>query len=110
MALGPASKEILYSAPPNSVAEHRLRVQRAEREQAESRARELASQMAPTNDAEKRIRIWERLHALRLPRASGHVLVKVIAAQTCLTIGEVHEEQLRRTLASRPSDPAEQHP
>jgi len=95
MALGPESKEIYYAGP-NGAAEHRQRVQRAEQEQAALRASELAAQAAPTNDAEKRIQIWERLHALRLPQASGHVLVKVIATQTRLTIGEVHEEQRRR--------------
>src|SRR5688500_1096629 len=104
MAFGPASKEILYG-PPGTVAEHRLKVQRAEQEQAALRASELAAQMAPTNDAEKRIRIWEQLHALRLPRASGHVLVKVIATQTRLTVDEVHEEQRRRSQATRPKEP-----
>ena len=107
MSLVPAYKETSYPTH-DSVAEHRLKVQRAEQEQAALRASELASQVAPTNDAEQRIRIWERLHALRLPRASGHVLVKVIATQTHLTLGEVHEEQRRRSLAERPKAPVEQ--
>jgi len=62
------------------------------------RADELAAQVSPTKDAEERIRIWERLHALRLPRSSGHVLVRVIATQTRLTVGQVNEEQRRRTI------------
>jgi hypothetical protein len=33
---------------------------------------------------------------LHLPAAPGHVLVKVIAKQTRLTVGQVHEEQQRR--------------
>jgi hypothetical protein len=56
----------------------------------------LAAQVSPAKDADERIRIWEQLHALRLPRASGHALVSVIAAQTRLTIGQVHDEQRRR--------------
>lgn len=109
MALGPDHRDFSYAAPPNTVAEHRLRVQRAEEEQAAIRASELAAQVSPANDAEKRIRIWEQRHALRLPRSSGHVLVKVIATQTRLTVSDVHEEQRRRILAERPKDPAEQH-
>jgi hypothetical protein len=42
--------------------------------------------------SEERIRIWERLRELRLPRTFGQVLVKVIAWQTRLAIGQVHEE------------------
>ena len=109
MALGPDHRDFSYAAPPNTVAEHRLRVQRAEEEQAAIRASELAAQVSPANDAEKRIRIREQRHALRLPRSSGHVLVKVIATQTRLTVSDVHEEQRRRILAERPKDPAEQH-
>lgn len=110
MALGPEYRDSSYATPASSVAEHRLRVQRAEEEQAAIRASELAAQVSPANDAEKRIRIWEQRHALRLPRSSGHVLVKVIATQTRLTVGDVHEEQRRRSLAERPKDPVEQHP
>ena len=92
MALAMTSKEMLYSAPPTSAAEHRLRVQHAEQERAALRASELAAQVSPVKGAEERIRIWERLHELRLPRTFGYVLVKVIARQTCLAIGQVHEE------------------
>jgi len=47
-------------------------------------------------EPQERIGIWERLHALRLPEASGHILVTVIARQTRLTVKQVHEEQQRR--------------
>jgi hypothetical protein len=68
MALASASKEMLYSAPPTSAAEHRLRVQQAEHERAALRASELAAQVSPVKGAEERIRIWERLHTLQLPQ------------------------------------------
>lgn len=79
-----------------TAGEHRRRVQEAEQERAAVRANELAAQASPTNDAVERIRIWERLHALRLPQTSSHVLVKVIATQTRLSVDQVHEEQRRR--------------
>jgi hypothetical protein len=68
----------------------------AAEERAAQRDSELASQASPAKDARERIGIWERLHALRLPQAAGHVLVTVIARQTRLSLGQVHEEQQRR--------------
>lgn len=84
--------------------EHRRRVQQAADERAAQRGSELESQASPMKDPQERIGIWERLHALRLPRSPGHVLVKVIARQTRLTVGQVQEEQQRRagTLSPTP--------
>lgn len=86
----------LAFAPAGSAAEHREKVQRAAQERVALRDSELEAQASPARDARERIEIWERLHALRLPRAPGHVLVKVIARQTRLTLGQVHQEQQRR--------------
>lgn len=96
MAILPLRSKELFYAVPGSAAEHRLQVQHAAEERAALRTSELAEQISPANAVEERIRIWERLHALRLPGASGHALVSVIATQTHLTVGEVHEEQRRR--------------
>jgi hypothetical protein len=87
--------EPLY-APASNPAEHRRRVQQAAEERAAERGIELDSQTSPMKDPQERIGIWERLHALRLPRAPGHVLVNVIAKRTGLTVGQVREEQQRR--------------
>jgi hypothetical protein len=95
MTLPSLRDEGLHGAP-SSVAEHRRKVQQADQERAAMRADELASQVSPTHNAAERIQIWERLHALRLPKSSGHVLVKVIATQTRLSVDQVHEEQRRR--------------
>ena len=95
MAMSSALNELLH-APAGSATEHRVRVQHATEERAALRTRELAAQASPENEAKDRIQIWERLHALRLPRAAGHALIKVIARQTRLTVGQVHEEQQRR--------------
>ena len=83
-------------APASGAAEHRRRVQEAADERAAHRGIEIASQTSPVKTAQERIEIWERLHALQLPWAPGHVLVNVIAKQTRLTVGEVREEQQRR--------------
>ena len=98
MALIPLRDEVTHTFPPSTGGEYRRKIREAEQERAALRAGELASQVSPTKDAEARIRIWERLHALRLPRSSSHVVVRVIAAQTRLTVGEAHEEQRRRSI------------
>ncbi|HEY5761422.1 MAG TPA: hypothetical protein VIU34_36625 [Steroidobacter sp.] len=87
----------LFISPHGSPAEYRLQVQRAQQERAALRDIELESQASPVKEPRERIETWERLHALRLPRTHDHLLVKVIATQTRLTISEVHEEQRRRT-------------
>jgi hypothetical protein len=92
------------SAVPGSAADFRLQVQRAEQERAALRESELEAQISPIKNPRERIEIWERLHALRLPRTSNHLLLTVIARQTHLTLGQVHEEQLRRVaVGSNPS-------
>lgn len=89
----------LPPAVPGTVAEFRLRVQKAEQERVALRDSELEAQVSPVKNARERIEVWERLHALRLPRASNHLLLAVIAKQTQLTLGQVHEEQIRRATA-----------
>jgi hypothetical protein len=91
----PVLTDPLYSDA-SGATEHRRKVQQAADERAAERDGELESQASPMKDPEERIRIWERLHALRLPRAPGHVLVQVIAKRTGLTVGQVQEEQRRR--------------
>lgn len=83
-------------APPGGAAEYRRKVQQAADDRAALRGSELESQASPMKDPGERIGIWERLHELRLPRAPGHELVKVIAKQTRLTVAQVREEQQRR--------------
>lgn len=89
----------MFTIPPGSAsaADYRLEVQRAQRERAALRDSELEAQTSPVREPRERIETWERLHALRLPRGHDHLLVKVIATQTRLTVGQVHEEQRRRT-------------
>jgi len=83
--------------------ERRAAVIRADQEQAASRLERLASQSSPFTEPEERIRIWERLHELRLPRSTEHSLVRVIAMQTDLTVQVVQQEQRRRAAAKIPA-------
>ena len=74
----------------------RKRQEEIEFEARERRRRELEEQVAVQNTPEQRIQIWERLHELSLPKKSNHPLVRIIAADTELTIARVLEEQRRR--------------
>lgn len=75
----------------------RRQVKQEQQDRATRRDGELEEQISPFKDARERIEIWERIHALSLPRALTHALVGVIAKQTQLTADEVRAEQLRRS-------------
>lgn len=74
----------------------RARLIHQQAEAAERRRLDLAEQSSRLKTAEERIRIWERIHEVTLPRDEAHNLVEIIAANTGLTEADVHEEQRRR--------------
>ena len=74
----------------------RARMVHQQAEHAERRRLDLADQSSRLKTAEERIRIWERLHEVNLPRDSAHRLVEIIAANTGLTDADVRDEQQRR--------------
>ena len=76
----------------------RARLVHQQAEAAERRRLDLAEQSSCLKTAGERIRIWERIHEVNLPRDSAHNLVEIIAANTGLTEAEVREEQQRRAL------------
>jgi len=82
------------------VRTHAERLALEERERAQRRRLELAEQRSDLNPPDVRIRAWERLHALRLPRDPGHPVLGVIAISTGLTLSQVRAEQSAR-LAQR---------
>jgi len=87
------------SAPGNAlIGEHRDRVLHEQAEAAQRRQRDLLEQTSMQHPAEIRIRIWEQLHQMDLPRDSTHQLVEVIAAQTKLSVEQICREQQRRAL------------
>lgn len=69
---------------------------REEQERDELRRSRIDGLTSVTATAEERIRRWEDLHALALPRAANHKLVAVIARDTTLSVEQVQEEQQRR--------------
>lgn len=99
---GPRQPYELFSAPPLGTPDYREHVQRAAQESVALRNGELEAQASPDRAPRERIEIWERIHALSLPRAHGHELVRVIARQTQLTVSQVREEQGRRAEAAAP--------
>lgn len=76
----------------------RARAERAAREAAERREQALVDQRSPDNTNDARVRIWERLHQVRLPRDPAHAILAIIAKQTGMKLGDVQEVQrLRET-------------
>jgi hypothetical protein len=87
----------------SSATQRREMAERAEQERAESRRLKLESQWSPDAFPAQRIRIWESLHALQLPRTAGHPLLAVIARQTHLSLADIEGEQSRRRLELAPA-------
>jgi hypothetical protein len=80
----------------NSFAERRDAAESERREREMERQKYLSAQSSPQYDPQRRIRLWEHLHAMHLPGDPDHSLIRVIAKQTALTVKQVHDEQLRR--------------
>ena len=89
-------------ATASGAADFRRKVQQDAQDRAAMRETQLESQASSLKDPQERIGIWEWLHGVRLPQAAEHVLVKVIARQTRLTVAQVHEEQRRRAASAAP--------
>jgi hypothetical protein len=83
-----------FGGEPN--ADFRARIARRQAEAAEVRQRELLEQASVVNSPDLRIRIWERLHEVTMPRDADHRLLGVIAAQTGLTMAQVQAERHNR--------------
>lgn len=86
--------------------DYRTRIAAHQADAAERRKLELSEQRSSTNTPAMRIRIWERLHHIDLPRSPSHRLIDVIAAQTGLTSEDVRDEQRLRTRPTVPTVPA----
>lgn len=105
MAFGRAPSVSDRFAPPNSgdfIADHRARLALQQSEARERRRIAAAEQISELNTPDQRIRVWERVHELTLPRDPMHPLLAVIAARTNLTLDQVREEQRRRAPITSP--------
>src|ERR1700691_950351 len=85
-------------SPPGDdpMMDFRARLVHQQAEAAERRRLDLAEQSSRLKTAEERIRIWERIHEVTLPRDPAHRLVEIIATNTGLTDADVRDEQQRR--------------
>ncbi len=86
------------ASPPveDPMMDFRARLVHQQAEAAERRRLDLAEQSSRLKTAEERIKIWERIHEVSLPRDASHNLVDIIAANTGLTEADVRDEQQRR--------------
>ena len=89
---------------PGSLADRRAQVEHEEQQRLLERQQQIALQSSPLSTAEERVRQWEKLHALALPRSPTHRLLRIIAKQTELALEQVLEIQRRRL--EPPTEPA----
>ena len=86
--------------PGEGSEDYRQRLARIKADAAEWRQQQIDEQSSPLNSPAVRIRAWERLHQIDLPRNAAHRLVDVIAANTGLSADEVRAEQTSRAAAT----------
>lgn len=78
------------------ILDHRAHLERIQLEAAERRARALIDQRSAENSPEVRVRLWEKLHQVRLPKSPDHAVLPQVAQQTALQLAEVLEVQRQR--------------
>jgi hypothetical protein len=78
------------------VLDHRARLERARQEATEKREQALFDQRSLANSTETRVRTWEKLHQVRLPKDPGHNILLIVAQETGMTLQEVQEVQRQR--------------
>jgi hypothetical protein len=79
------------------------RLVREQLEQAKRRRSAREEMRSDHHSAAEKIRAWERLHALQLPRDPNHTVLRVVSRCTGLRIEVVLEEQRLRTGRPRSS-------
>lgn len=94
------------SPPGELMADFRARIAQEQAQAAERRQAELAEQVSTQYTARERIRIWERLHGLTLPRDPSARLMGIVAADTALALDQVIEERERRRAARCTASPS----
>jgi len=93
------ARAAMLPLPGEPNADYRARIVRQQAEAAQDRQRKLSEQVSMQNTPERRIRIWEHLHAMALPDRPTHPLLAVVANQTGLTLEQVQDEQRKRHVA-----------
>jgi hypothetical protein len=80
-----------------SVPDFRVELERRRLEADQRRSQALLDQRSADNTPDARVRTWERLHQLRLPKDPAHVILAQIARETALRMDELLEVQRSRT-------------
>jgi hypothetical protein len=83
---------------PDAFPDFRARAERAAREAAERREQALVGQRSTDNTNDARVRIWERLHQVTLPKDPAHPILALIAKQTGMSITDVRDVQMQRAI------------
>ncbi|MEJ0037715.1 MAG: hypothetical protein WDO68_16845 [Gammaproteobacteria bacterium] len=95
MAYDPPARRSLST----TVEKHTEDLVAEEFERAEKRRLALAELKSEFFSVTDRIRAWEKLHGLRLPSDSAHMVLSVIARCTGLTLDQIRDEQRARQSA-----------
>jgi len=88
--------DVFAYASPSTVKERRAEIEQEEAVARAERNRQLEAQRSTLSTAGDRIRLWEKLHKLHLPRNANHALLPIIARETDLTVTDIQQEQSRR--------------
>jgi hypothetical protein len=81
---------------PEPTTNTHARILREHLEEVERSRHERSEQSSELNSPAVRIRAWERLYRLTLPRDPQHAVLAVVAAATHLTLEQIRTEQRRR--------------
>lgn len=82
--------------PPDYATDFRAQLERRRLEAEQRRSQDLLDQRSLEHSPEMRVRIWERVHQLRMPKDPAHAILSQIAKQTHLQLADVHEVQRQR--------------
>jgi hypothetical protein len=91
-----AARAAALPLPGELNSDYRARIVRQHADAEIDRQQKLTEQTSMLSTPERRIQIWEHLHALPLPRSATHPLLNVVATQTGLTLEQVQDEQRKR--------------
>jgi hypothetical protein len=83
------------------IVDHHARLERIQFEAAERREQALIDQRSPDNTPDARVRIWEKLHQVWLPKSPAHAILPRIAESTGLALAQVLEVQRVRMLGRK---------
>lgn len=91
---------------PGSLADRRAQAEHEQLQRQQDRQQQIALLTSPLRTPDERIRLWEKLHALTLPRSPTHRLLRIIADQTELSLEQVLDVQRRSFAPRTPQQPA----